>query len=124
TVNEPGEPPRADWRAQDNAVLALKSLDTGAGRFNRTRRILFDFAHEDARADAAAHLDAGRYDRAFGVTRKHAVEWSATATVLGPTELKKLDEFRERYAFFAALAASATPSPEALEVAPPPRLKP
>jgi hypothetical protein len=118
----PGSRLWVDWRDLEKALLARPAIDTSDGRFKKIRGELFALAHDQAQWDAAAHLDAKRYDRAFGVARKHAVEWSATAVILG--EQKKLDDFRERYAFFAALAANATPSPEVLEVAPPPRLKP
>jgi hypothetical protein len=117
-----GEQPKADWRGLEKSLLARQAIDTSDARFKKARGELFAFAHDEAQAKAAAHLEAGRYDSAFGVARKHAFEWNATATILG--EQRKLDDFRERYAFFAALAASATPPPELIEVAPPPRLKP
>jgi hypothetical protein len=117
---EKGRFPTEDWPAIEKAVLALKSLDTGDGRFTRTRRSLFADAHGDVQWMIAAHLKAGRYDLAFGLARRHAVEWNATAAVLGPEELKKLDSLRETC---EKLAAKAAP-PDAAEVAPPPRPKP
>ncbi|MBN9119761.1 MAG: hypothetical protein J0I06_11490, partial [Planctomycetes bacterium] len=93
---------RANWSAIEKNILSLNSLDTSAGRFKGARRSLFEAAHEDARSDVAAHLEAGRYDRAFGVARKHAVEWNATAAVLGPDEVRKLDAL-------ASIAALALP---------------
>jgi hypothetical protein len=60
----------------------------------------------------------------FGLARKHAVEWDATARVLGPDVVAKLDAMRTACAMFAALAEKAAPSPDAIEVAPPPRTKP
>lgn len=120
----PNERPRVDWRAQEKAVLALKSIDTGPDRFARTRRELFEFAHDVVRADVSAHLEAGRYEQAFGLARKHAVEWNATAIALGEGEVKKLDALRAQCEALAKLYDVSAKPTDPAEIAPPPRTKP
>lgn len=119
-----GERPRGDWRGLEQRLLALPSLDTGERRFAGIRKTLFDFAHDQAQADVAAQLDAGNYDRAFGIARKHAVDWHPTAKVLGAEELAKLDTLRTTCAGLAAFAAKAAPAPDPIDVAPAPRPRP
>jgi len=112
------------WIQTHTDILALKSLDRTGNRFAKTRIRLFTVAHAVAQREVAAHLEAGAYDLAFGVARKHSVEWQAAATLLGPEELKKLDTLRAACAFFDTLFEKAAKPPEAAEIAPPPRTKP
>jgi len=117
-------PPAGVWRDIEKNVLALDSLDADEGRFKSARRRLFDLAHASASADAARHIKAGRYNRAFGVARKHAVEWNATANVLGARDVKKLDSLREKCAALVT-PDGVDPSPaDETDIAPPPRTKP
>jgi hypothetical protein len=118
------EPTRKTWTDFEKEVLALHSVDTKDGRFKAARQRLFDLAHVATQREVTALLEAGQYDRMFGLARKHAVEWDATARVLGPDAVAKLDAMRTACAMFAALAEKAAPSPDAIEVAPPPRTKP
>jgi hypothetical protein len=117
-------PTRELWLRTQRDVLALKSLDASERRFAKARLRLFTVAHRAAQSEVYRHLDAARYDIAYSVARKHAVDWNATATVLGPEELKKLDALRETCAFFDKFASKAAAPPEAVDVAPPPRTKP
>jgi hypothetical protein len=117
-------PGRTDWRAIEKTVLALPALDTSESRFKKARDPLFTSAHDDAKSAIAAHLEAGRYDLAFGAARKHAVEWSATATVLGTSEVQKLDKLREHCESFAKLYDVSAKPADPAELAPPPRAKP
>lgn len=110
--------------AIEKDILALKSLNTSEDRFKEARKRLFAAAHEYARTSVVAHLDAGRYELAFGLARRHAVEWNATAALLGPDELKKVDTLRETCEFFDKLAAKAAKPADAPDVAPEPRPKP
>lgn len=109
------------WRACYSDLLSVDSLDKDDGRFRWARRTLFAAAHAAAQRSVTAHLEAGRYDDAFGLARKHAVDWNATAAILGEDEVKKLDALRDYCEAFAKLyEVSAKPPP----VAPPPRVKP
>ncbi len=116
--------PQGDWRAIEKTVLNLKSVDTGASRFLEVRRGLFNFAHDATKSEVAAHLDAGRYEAAFGLARKHAVEWNATATVLGAGELKQLDSLRDRCAALVKPGVADPDPADEPDIAPPPRAKP
>jgi hypothetical protein len=117
-----GERPPVDWRAVEKNLLALNSLDASDGRFKSARASLFERAHTDTKSLIAAHLDAGRYEQAFGLARKHMVEWNATATALG--EVKKLDALREYCESLARLYDASAKPTEPAEIAPPPRTKP
>jgi hypothetical protein len=112
------------WHAIEKDVLALQSLDTGDDRFSTARRRLFDLAHASARDETNRHIKSGRYDRAFGLARKHAVEWDATAAVLGPAEVRKLDALREKCEHLAKREEGPEKPDDAIEVAPAPRPKP
>ena len=116
-------PPAGVWRDIEKDILALDSLDTDEGRFKAARRRLFDLAYVSVSAEANRHIKAERYNRAFGVARKHAVEWNATATVLGARDVKKLDALREKCAALVA-PDSVDPDGDVPEIAPPPRTKP
>jgi hypothetical protein len=123
---KPGEQPprRAFWVQAHTDVLALKALDPEGGRFAKARLRLFVVAHTAAQTEVTARLDAGQYDLAFGIARTHAVEWNATAAVLGAEEVKKLDSLRETCEFFDKLASKAAKPVDPAEIAPPPRTKP
>lgn len=112
-------PKREFWKQTNWDVLALKSLDAEDNRFAKARGRLFKVAHDDAKSEAAAHLDASRYDLAFGVARTHSVDWSAT--VLGEAEQKSITDLRGTYKYLDTLAAKSAKPPER---APPPRTKP
>jgi hypothetical protein len=115
-------PLRETCRTTLNDLLALKSLDTSDHRLKEARRWLFVIAYSAAQSEAAAHLDAGRYNAAFGVAFGHAVAWNTTAAMLGPQEQKSLDELLGHYRYLAALAAKASSAEP--DIAPPPRTKP
>lgn len=117
----PAAPARVSWRDAEKALLALPALDASETRFKGARAWLFEQAHDDAKREVTAHLDAGRYDAAFAVARAHAVEWNASAAALGDAEVKKLDALRDYCEAFAKLSEV---SAGAVEVAPPPRPKP
>lgn len=119
-----GERPKADWRGLEGSLLARPAIDTSARRFAKVRGVLFGFVHDEAKAGVAAHLGAERYDAAFALARKHAVEWNATATVLGETEVKQLDELRNRCEALAKLHENDPAPAEPVEVAPAPRPRP
>lgn len=121
TFRRPATPARVDWRGAEKALLALPALDTSETRFKDARGWLFEQAHDDAKGEVAAHLEAGRYDAAFAAARRHAVEWNASAAALGNAEVKKLDALRDYCEAFAKLSEV---SAGAVEVAPPPRPKP
>jgi hypothetical protein len=123
-AGERPKPPAGGWLGREKAILSLPSLDTRDVRFKTTREELFRFAHDDAKSSVTAHLDAGRYEQAFGVARKHAVEWSATAAVLGADEVKQLDALRDSCETFARLFEVSAKPTEPADIAPPPRAKP
>lgn len=111
-----------DGRAVEKDILALNSLDRTGERFRSARQSLFVAAHEDTKELIAAHHKAGRYAAAFGLARKHAVDWNAPATVLG--EVKKLDELRNRCEALAKLHENDPEPTEPVEIAPAPRPRP
>ncbi len=116
-------PARTNWRLVEQQLLALNAIDRTDGRFKRTRQNLLDSAHGEVVEDVAAHHAAKHFHRAHGIARKHAVEWNATATLLGPDEVAKLDALRKKC---AALAKPDVPDPDPADepdVAPPPRPK-
>ncbi|MCS6866280.1 MAG: hypothetical protein RMJ56_09525 [Gemmataceae bacterium] len=116
-----GEAPRRYfWRELEREVLELPTLDTTEHRFLTSRRRLFEQAHATAQAEAIALLQAGNYTKAHNLARKHAVDWNATAALLGPGELKKLDQLRSLCFFFDLMFATIEP-PAPAEIAPPPR---
>lgn len=119
-----GDAPRSYfWRELERELLELPTLDTTAQRFLDSRRQLFEQAHATAQAEAIALLQAGHYAKAHGVARKHAVDWNATATLLGPPELKKLDELRNLCFYFDLMYETKQP-PAPVEIAPSPRPRP
>jgi hypothetical protein len=120
----PDQPYRVRLRGRETDLLGLKALDTTPGRFKEARRRLFELAHEDVKREVTKYLAAGRDDQVFGPTRAHAVEWNATATILGPEEVKKLDKLRATGEFFDKLAGKAARPTDPAEVAPEPRPKP
>jgi len=117
-------PMRSKCRQIETDLLALNSLDKSEGRFATARLRLFAVAHDAAQKEVAAHLEAGRYEIAFGLARKHAVDWNATAAILGAEELKKLDKLRETCGFFDKLASKAAKPADPADIAPEPRPKP
>jgi hypothetical protein len=123
---KPGESPArpAFWLQAHADILSLQSLDSADGRFAKTRLRLFTVAHAAAQRSITARLDAGDYAGAFGIARKHAVDWNATAAVLGAAEVAKLDALRKTCEGLAAFAAKAAPPPEPIDLAPPPRPRP
>ncbi len=116
------QPLRQMCLALEKDVLALQSLNPDDGRFAAARQYLFQQAHEAVQREVTAHLEAGQYDRAFGVARAHAVEWSATATLLG--EAEKLDQLREHCEALARLYEVSAKPAAPTDIAPPPRAKP
>jgi hypothetical protein len=121
-ANHAGIPPRAEvWRNLEKDILALKALDATDERFKSARKRLFELAHTATQREITAHLEAKRYALMFGTARKHALEWDATAKILGPEALKKIDTLRAACQPFSALAEKA---PDEIEVAPEPRSKP
>jgi hypothetical protein len=123
---KPGEPPvrPAFWAQAQADILALQALDTTESRFSKARLRLFVVAHAAAQQSVTVRLDAGEYEAAFGIARKHAVGWHATAKVLGADELAKLDALRKACEGLAAFAAKAAPPAEPIDVAPAPRPRP
>lgn len=123
--NEGADQVRADvWRAIEKDILALKSLDTSDDRFKAARRRLFDLAYASTLAETGRLIKAGRHNAAWGVARRYAVEWNATAGVLGARDVKKLDALREKC---AALVKPGVADPDPADednIAPPPRAKP
>ncbi len=119
-----GEAPRSYfWRELERELLELPTLDTTDQRFLDSRRQLFEHAHATAQAEAIGLLQAGHYAKAHGMARKHAVDWNATATLLGPPELKKLDELRNLCFYFDLMYETKEP-PAPVEIAPSPRHRP
>jgi hypothetical protein len=109
------------WRDMEKEILSLTSLDTSDERFRTARKRLFELAHGARQSEITAHLEAKRYALMFSAARKHALEWDATAKMLGPEALKKIDTLRAACQPFAALAEKA---PDEIEIAPAPREKP
>ncbi|MBA4064185.1 MAG: hypothetical protein C0501_10815 [Isosphaera sp.] len=113
---------RREWCGRHrDLILELRSLDATPERFRAARGVLFRAAHEAAREECRTHLAAGRYAAAFGVARAHAVEWFATAEILGPEEQRDLAGLRDGYRYLAALDQKAGAAPDP---APPPRTRP
>ncbi len=105
-------------------ILALQALDAGDDRFKAARRRLFDLAHVSATDEAGRLVKAGRNNAALGVARRHAVEWDATAAVLGARDVKRLDALREKCAALVVPGVDDPDPADEPEVAPPPRVKP
>jgi hypothetical protein len=107
-------------------LLALRSLDDSPRRFAAARLSLFRAADESARSEIRELHAAGRYDRAFGVALAHAFDWSRVPDLLGPAEVKKLDELREQCRAMLRPGGDPEPipPPRAIETAPAPRPKP
>jgi hypothetical protein len=119
-----GDAPRSYfWRELERQLLELPTLDTTAQRLLDSRRQLFEQAHATAQAEAIALLQAGNYAKAHGMARKHAVDWNAKATLLGPHQLKKLDELRNLCFYFDLMYETKEP-PAPVEIAPGPRHRP
>ncbi|MBA4189238.1 MAG: hypothetical protein C0467_14675 [Planctomycetaceae bacterium] len=114
-------------RARDELVTTAKEIQViskaSADRvpFQAARQKLFDTALARTRAEVWAFIESGAYDRAFGVARTHAVEWSAEASILGPEATQNLSDMREGCRYLAAMAEKIGELPDA---APPPRTKP
>lgn len=112
---------RAACRELAERLAALNGYDDGPGRYSPARHDLFAAAHEAAQFEARSHIEAERYDRAFGVARTHAVEWSLKAGPLDAAAQRSLAELRETCRYLGALAEKAGDAPD---TAPPPRSKP
>lgn len=112
------------WRAIEADVLALQSLDAEDDRFKAARGRLFDLAHAAASSVTDRLIQAGRTNAALGVARKHAVEWNATATVLGVRDVRRLDALRERCAALVKPGVADPDPADEPDIAPPPRAKP
>jgi hypothetical protein len=114
----------------EKQLLALKSLDESSGRFRESRKLLFLSALEAVDSETNNHITAGRSDIAYGIARKFAVDWFATAEMLGPEHLKRIEDLREKCRDRADITERAgdtpeiTPPPREREIAPPPRPKP
>lgn len=89
--------------------------------FRTPHRKLFDNAFAAAQSEAREHVAAGAYDRAFGVAKDFAVDWSPEAELIGHEAVRPLEGFREGYRYLDALAAKAGDAPG---VAPAPRTRP
>ncbi len=113
----------------EKQLLALNSLDTSSERFREARTLLFRTALHSAQSEIQSLLEAGRVDVAYGIARKLAVDWFATAEILGPEQLKRLEDLRDRCRDQVELADQSgegqevAPTPRILETAPAPRLK-
>jgi hypothetical protein len=114
----------------DKHLLALKSLDNSPTRFQEHHKLLFHIAMAAVDGETENHLAVGRADIAYGIARKFAVDWFATAEMLGPNQLKRLEELREKCRDRADIGAKGdgapelTPLPRERETAPEPRIKP
>jgi hypothetical protein len=114
----------------EKQLLALNSLDSSPDRFLAPRATLFKIARDTVHKEIQEHIEAKRYDHAYGIARKFAVDWFKTAEMLGPEQQKRLEELRDRCRDKAELAEKNGDSPEAApiprtrETAPAPRLKP
>jgi hypothetical protein len=114
----------------DKHLLALNSLDNSPSRFHEPHKLLFQIAMASVDRETQNHIKAGRADIAYGIARKFAVDWFATAEMLGPKEMKHLEELREKCRDRADVAEKGdgvpelTPLPRERETAPEPRLKP
>lgn len=122
---EPGIPPPPGelYRDREKMLLALPAVDMSEGRFKEARRELFNAAHREVASFVEDYQKTKHFHRAHGIARKHAVDWNATATLLGPDEVAKLDALRKRC---AALANPDVPDPDPdgdPDIAPPPRPK-
>jgi len=89
--------------------------------FRTARLKLFAAALANSQSDAHALIEAGAYDRALGLARTYAVEWSGEATSLGPDAVASLTAFREGCRYLSDRADLIGDVPE---FAPPPRTKP
>ena len=112
---------REGCRDTEKKLLALRTLDESPARFRAARSALFHAAHEAARTEVYTHIDAERYGVAFKVAVTHGLDWFATATLLGPADVRTLDQLRESSRFLAVLDEKASNAPE---TAPLPRTKP
>lgn len=115
---------RVNWHETEKNLLALNSIDRTDGRFKSARQALYNGAQGAIESEIAEYHKTKHFHRAHGVARKHAVDWNATATLLGPDEVGKLDALRKKC---AALANPDVPDPDPVsepDIAPPPRPKP
>jgi hypothetical protein len=122
TVNDQRAVP-VNWTAAAKSLMALQSLDSTDGRFKSARQKLFNGARAAVETEIAEYHKTKHFHRAHGIARKHAVDWNATATLLGPDEVAKLDALRKKC---AALANPDVPDPDPdgdPDIAPPPRPK-
>jgi hypothetical protein len=114
----------------ERQLLSLQSLDTSSARFRNARGLLFRTAVNTADSEIKIQLEAKRFEHAYGIARKLAVDWFATAGILGPDQQKRLTELRENCRIQAERAEEASellelaPTPRTRETAPFPRLKP
>jgi hypothetical protein len=90
--------------------------------FRAGRQRLFRVAFEVTQNQVAKFLEAGAYDRAHGLARTFAVNWSAEAALVGPAAVRELESLRDGCAYLATLAEKVGFSPDV--VAPVPRTKP
>jgi hypothetical protein len=104
----------------EKQLLALKSLESSPARFLKARALLLHTAQDAAEAEIRLHFKAGSYDLAYGIARKLAVDWFATAELLGGDEQKSLVTLRESCRQLAGKADSSADSPE---LAPAPRTR-
>jgi hypothetical protein len=113
----------------EKQLLALNSVDESPERFREARTLLFRTALHSAQSEIQSLLETGRVDVAYGIARKLAVDWFATAEILGPEQLKRLEELRDRCRDQVELADQSgelpelAPIPRTSETAPAPRLK-
>jgi hypothetical protein len=113
----------------EKQLLALNSAEKTRKRFRAARELLFLVAIRSAQEEIQKYSDAKNYDAAYGIARKLAVDWFATAEMLGSDKAKLLETLRENCrldveaADAAANSPEVAPPPRSREIAPPPRSK-
>jgi hypothetical protein len=116
-------------REIESHLLSLTSIDNSPKRFYEARDTLFRLALFALEAETNKHIKAGRADIAYGIARKFAVDWFSTAEILGPDQINRLEELRDKCRDRADIAErggdgpEVTPLPRERETAPPPRIK-
>jgi len=129
---------RERCREAQQQLLTLKCIAPHDYRFPESRRLLFQLALSAVQKETEHHIKAGRVDIAYGIARKFAVDWFATAEMIGEGQTKRLEELRDKCRDRADVAGKTDDSPEITplprvrdtapttipELAPPPRLKP
>lgn len=104
----------------EKQLLSLNSLDSTPERFRSARELLFRTVLNAANNEVQSHIKSGQFALAYGIARKLAVDWFASAQLLGTKEQQELVTLRENCRRLAEKAEEAGDEPE---VAPLPRTR-